>query len=478
MTTGTNTMEPIQLKKTIFREYDIRGRVPEIFPDATDELSDEGMRALGAAFGTLAQERGRDRVSVCYDLRTYSERLKDAFVAGLLASGMHVIDIGCGLSPTLYFSTVHLDCPAGVMITASHNPQGWSGLKMSLDYVQTLLRPDIERMQEICETGAFKSGEGTVEKMDLTEAYISDMVERVEMARPLKIVLDPGNGTAALFCEDAFRRAGVDVVPLFCEPDPTFPNHFPNPSEMSAREAIRAKVKEVGADMGFSFDGDGDRLGVQDHEGNDINADRILMLLTRPVLKRHPGAPVVYDVKCTQALAEDIEAHGGRPVMWKTGHSYIKAKMREEGAPIAGERSGHLFIKDGFHGYDDGLFAGLRLAEYVASQELSLAELLEDAPKYVTSPEIHIDCADEIKYAVMERVVADFKAEFGDKVIDINGARVHFDDGWGLVRPSSNLPELVLVFEGRSATEMKRIKELFRERLLQYPEIGKEWHNE
>lgn len=469
---------PTSIKPTLFREYDVRGRVPEVFPDAVDELSDDNMRALGRGFGTLAQQRGLDRVVICHDLRHYSPRLRDRFAEGLASTGMHVIDIGCGLSPTLYFAQIHLDSPAGVMITASHNPQGWSGLKMSLNYVQTMLKPEIEQLTGIIDAGTFATGEGRIEQQDLREAYIADMVGRVSMKRPLKIVLDPGNGTAALFCVEAFERAGVEVVPLFCEPDADFPNHFPNPSELAAREAIRAKVKETGADLGFSFDGDGDRLGVQDHLGNDVNADRILMMLTRPVLERNPGATVVFDVKCTQALPEDIEAHGGTPLMWKTGHSYIKSKMIEVDAPIAGERSGHLFIRDGFHGYDDGLFAGLRLAEYVAGADRPLSELLAEAPQYVTSPEIHVDCADEVKYDVIAQVVADMKAEWGDRVNDINGARVTFDDGWGLVRPSSNLPELVLVFEGRTEAAMNEIKERFRERLATYDGIGATWHNE
>jgi phosphomannomutase/phosphoglucomutase len=473
MTLGTTKLEP-----TLFREYDVRGRVPEYFPDAANELSDDGMRVLGQGFGTLLQERGLKQVALCHDLRHYSARLRDCFAAGLVSTGVTVLDIGCGLSPTLYFSQIHLDSPAGVMITASHNPQGWSGLKMSLNYVQTLLGPDIQRLRAICESGAFATGAGRIEHRDVREAYLHDMVSRVSIERPLKIVLDPGNGTAALFCVEAFERAGVDVVPLFCEPDADFPNHFPNPSEVSAREAVAAKVKEVGADLGFSFDGDGDRLGVQDRNGTFINADRILMLLARPVLARHPGAPVVFDVKCTQALPEDIVAHGGRPIMWKTGHSYIKTKMVEEDAPIAGERSGHIFIRDGFHGYDDGLFAGLRLAAYLSTQGQSLDEILAAAPSYVTSPEIYIDCADAVKYEVMDRVVAAFREEFGERVNDINGARVTFDEGWGLVRPSSNLPHLVLVFEGRTQEAMEAVKAVFRERLAQYPEIGGTWHNE
>lgn len=469
---------PRPLKATMFREYDVRGRVPEVFPEARDELSDEGMRTLGRAFGALALERGRTRVVVGHDLRTYSARLRDRFVEGLASTGQHVIDIGCVLTPTLYFAQVHLGCPAGVMITASHNPQGWSGLKMAVDGVTTLLRPDIERLQALARRADLPTGAGTVERRDLREAYLSDLAARVRLARPLTVVLDPGNGTAALFCVEAFRRAGCRVVPLFCDPDPTFPNHFPNPSEKSARTAVRRAVVEHGADLGLSFDGDGDRLGVQDEHGQDVESDRVLLLLARRVLERHPGAPIVFDVKCSQALSDDILAHGGRPVMWKTGHSWIKSKMAEVGAPLAGERSGHVFVKDGFHGYDDGLFAGLRLCEAVAAGPAGLSELLRSAPAYASSPEIHVDCADEVKYAVMERLLAELRAAHPGRVIDINGARVTYPDGFGLVRPSSNLPELVLVFEGRTPEALARIKAEFKERLARHPEIGRHWHNE
>jgi phosphomannomutase/phosphoglucomutase len=468
----------MRLKATMFREYDVRGRVPGVLPGAEDELSDEGMVALGRGFGTLARERGRDRVVVGHDLRTYSERLKDRFVEGLAAAGVAVRDVGLCLTPTLYFAQVHLKVPAGAMITASHNPQGWSGLKLSLDGVRTLLRPDILRLREICDGEHFTQGRGRVERIDLREAYVHDLVSRVRMRRPLRVVLDAGNGTAATCCVEVYRRAGCEVVPLFCDPDPTFPNHFPNPSETSARVAVRAKVKETRADLGLSFDGDGDRLGVEDERGEDVEADRVLLLLARPVLARHPGAAVVFDVKCSDALAEDVAAHGGRPVMWKTGHSWIKSKMAEEDAPIAGERSGHFFLRDGFHGYDDGLFAGLRLAEVVAAGPESLSALLAKAPRYVTSPEIHVDCADEAKYGVVDRLLAEFRRDHPGKVNDVNGARVRFEDGWGLVRASSNLPELVLVFEGRTRPAMERIKAEFRARLERQPEVGRTWHNE
>ena len=468
----------MSLERTMFREYDVRGRVPEIFPDATRELSDDGMRLLGQAFATLARRRGHARLVVAHDLRTYSPRLSACFLEGAAATGMHVLDAGCGVSPMLYFAQIHTQTRAGVMITASHNPQGWSGLKMSLDYVRTLLRPDIEELMQIALSGDFDRGAGRVEERDVREAYMDDLVARVDIQRPLKVVLDPGNGSAALFCEEVYRRAGLDVVPLFCDPDPTFPNHFPNPSDEKAREAIRAAVVASQADLGCSFDGDGDRLGVQDHEGHDVLADRVLMLLARPILARLPGSPVVFDVKCSQALIDDVTARGGRPVMWKTGHSWIKAKAAELNAPIAGERSGHFFVRDGFHGYDDGLYAGLRLAEYVAAEGRPLAELLADAPYYVTSPEINAHCGDEVKYEVVERLVKELQGEFPGQVNDINGARVTFEDGWGLVRASSNLPELVLVFEGRDEEAMDRIKELFRARLACHPEIASTWENE
>ena len=466
------------IAKTVFREYDVRGRVPEVFPRAADELSDENMTRLGRAFGTLVRERGRSAVVVGHDLRTYSARLRDRFVEGLVASGTDVLDVGCCLTPTVYFAQLHLNCPAGAMLTASHNPQGWSGLKLATDFVTTCGPDDVARLRTLAEDGPLASGRGTVRTVDLREAYVGDLASRVRPARRLRVVLDCGSGTASLFAPEAFRRAGFDVVPLYCDPDPTFPHHFPNPSETANRLAVRRKVVEVGADLGLSFDGDGDRLGVEDERGEGVNADLVLMLLARQVLARRPGSPVVFDVKCSQALVEDVVAHGGVPVMWKTGHSHIKAKMKEVSAPIAGERSGHLFVKEGFHGYDDGVFAGLRLAEFVAGTGKPLSASLAEAPRYVTSPEIHVDCADEAKYAVVERVAAGLRRDHPGRVNEVNGARVSYEDGWGLVRASSNLPELVLVFEGRTREAMERIKAEFRARLAAEREAGSVWHNE
>jgi phosphomannomutase/phosphoglucomutase len=468
----------VRLARTLFREYDVRGRVPEIFPAAKDELSDEGMEWLGKAFGVLAKERGRSKAVVGHDLRTYSARLKDRFVAGVASAGLDVVDVGCVCTPTLYFAQIHLAVPAGAMITASHNPQGWSGMKLATEPVATLGPEDIRHLRDLCDRPTLPTGRGRIETKDLREAYLHDLASRVKPKRRLKVVLDCGNGTAAYFAQELYERAGFDVVPLFCDPDPAFPNHFPNPSEVANRAAVREAVVAHRADLGLSFDGDGDRVGVEDEAGHGVNADLVLLLLARQVLARKPGSSVVFDVKCSQAVPEDVAAHGGVPVMWKTGHSHIKAKMRETGAPIAGERSGHLFLKEGFHGFDDGLFAGLRLAEFVANEGKPLSALLATAPRYVTSPEIHVDCPDETKYAVVDTLVAEAKRDFPGRVNDVNGARVTFDDGWGLVRASSNLPELVLVFEGKTRDAMERIKAEFKKRLARHPEAAGAWHNE
>lgn len=466
------------LARSLFREYDVRGRVPEVFPDATDELTDENVARLGRAFAALALERGREAVVLGFDLRTYSARLAAHFADGLCAGGVDVLDLGCCLSPTVYFAQLRLNCPAGAMITASHNPQGWSGMKLATDFVTTLGPADVARLRALCDDPpAPPPRRGVRRAVDLREDYVRDLASRVAPPRPLRVVLDAGNGTASLFAPEAFRRAGFEVVPLFCEPDPAFPHHFPNPSETRNRVDVRRAVLATGADLGLSFDGDGDRLGVDDARGEGVDADRVLLLLARDVLARRPGSAVVFDVKCTQALPEDVEAHGGIPVMWKTGHSHIKAKMRELGAPIAGERSGHFFIADGFFGYDDAIYAGLRLADLVARAGRPLAALLATAPRYVTSPEIHVDCADDVKYGVVERLVAELSDAHPGRVETVNGARVTYDDGFGLVRASSNLPELVLVFEGRSEAAMARIAGEFRARLAAHPEVGATWHN-
>ena len=307
------------------------------------------------------------------------------------------------------------------------------------------------------------------------------MVRRVSIKKPLKVVVECGNGTAGAFVPDILRKAGCEVVELFCELDWTFPHQTPDPESKKTKEALSAKVKEVKADLGISYDGDGDRLGVVDEKGNNVWSDRLLILLARQVLEKVPDSKIVFDVKCTQALPEDIKNHGGIPIMWRTGHSYIKRKLHEEGAILAGERSGHFFLADNWYGFDDAVFASLRLIEYLLEQDKPLSEILKTTPfyDYVISPTIYVPCPDDKKFQVVKLLVEEFKKEYKEKnVIDIDGARINFVDGWGLIRASSTEPALTILFEAKNEEKLEEIKKILKEKLNKYPEVGKKWKNE
>lgn len=463
-----------KINQLMFREYDIRGRVGE------DEINPMTMALIGQAFGTfLRQKRDIHKALLGYDFRSYSENLKEAVKAGLLSSGCDVVDIGLTLAPMLYFSQYHFKIPGAAMITASHNPNGWSGLKLADGYSKTLLGDELQEVYQIIEKDSYQRGEGTVEKEDITDSYFEAVKRRVSLQKPVKVVLECGNGTAGKFAPSIFRKVGCEVVELFCDLDSTFPHHNPNPELKEVKEVLARKVKEVKGDIGVSIDGDGDRLGIVDEKGNNIWSDRTLILLARQILEKKPGAKIIFDVKCTQALEEDIKAHGGVPIMWKTGHSYIKRKLHEEKADLAGERSGHFFLVDDWYGFDDAIFASLKLIEYISKQKQSLSELIASTPQYIISPTIHADCPDDKKYQVIESLIEEFKKEYGtNRVIDINGARVKFNDGWGLVRASSNEPVLVLVFEAKTEEGLNKIKAIFKEKLNKYSEVSKEWKNE
>jgi len=296
------------------------------------------------------------------------------------------------------------------------------------------------------------------------------------MGRKLKVVLDTGNGTAGAFAPRILREAGLEVVEQFTELDPDFPNHEPDPALKETVEVLGARVLQEGADLGFAIDGDGDRMGVVDEKGEVIWPDRYMIVLSRQVLEKSPGAKIVFDVKCSQALEDDIRDHGGEPIMWKTGHSHIKAKLHEEKAELAGEMSGHIFFVENYYGFDDGVYSALRFAEYISNQNDTVSKVIEGTPYYISTPTIQTACGDEVKYDVVERLTDELKRDF-DRVIDINGARVVFEDGWGLVRASSNLPVLVLRFEAKTAERLEEIKSTFREYLDRYPEVSKEWEN-
>ncbi len=461
------------LEKTMFREYDIRGRVSD------QEFNQENCELIGKGFGSFLRKRGIKQSVVGFDARDYSEGLKNALISGMVSGGIEIIDIGQVLTPISYFAQHFLKIKGVAMVTASHNPNGWSGLKLGYDFDTTLLPNDIENLYQIILKEDFIKEQGLVRKEpDMIEKYNDYLVNKIKLKRQLKVVVNAGNGTAGPIVPSILRKAGCEVVEQYCDIDFSFPNHDPNPASLEALQALSTKVKETGADLGFGFDGDGDRLGVVDEKGQTIWPDRFLILLVRQVLKEKPNSNIVFDVKCSQALIEEIKKHGGNPIMWKTGHSYIKQKAKEKNASLAGERSGHVFYRYGYYGYDDAVFASLKLLEYLSNENSSLSEIMLTTPQYFSSPAWHVNCADTIKYEIVDKLVQEFKQQYGtEKVIDINGARVEFDHGWGLVRASSNLPSLVLVFESKTKNGLQEIEDIFRQKLSKYPEIGKEWES-
>ncbi len=461
----------MHINPTLFREYDIRGRI-----DKTDELTPEAIAAIARGFAVFLKRRGITEAIVGRDARPYSESVKNITVAALRESGVSVIDIGVVLVPMFYFCQYHLQKKGGVMITASHNPWGWSGFKQAYDYSTTLVPADMKELAGIIEKDDFITGAGGYETYsDIFGAYKKDVLSRVKLARPMKVLVDTGNGTAGLFAPEILREAGCEVIEQYTEASEQR-HHEANPSTLGMLDAMADGIRKTPMDIGLGLDDDGDRLGAVDETGEVIWPDRILILLARLILARRPGGKVVFDVKCTEALPEDIKAHGGVPVMWKTGHSYIKAKAKEVDAVLAGERSGHIYVRDGYYEYDDATFAALKLLEYLSREQKTISQIIADFPQYVTSPVWHAHCDDTKKYEVVDRLVADFKKEYGaDKVIDVNGARVTMGDGWGLVRASSNIPALVLVFEAKTEEGLKKIEDIFRKKLAAYPEVGSEW---
>jgi phosphomannomutase/phosphoglucomutase len=463
------------MKETMFREYDIRGRVSD------DELNEESVELIAKAYGTLMRRQHQVTSAVVgYDSRKCSPDFRDALVKGLNSVGITTVDIGMVTTPVFYFSQYLMGIPYGVMITGSHNPDGWSGFKMADGYSSTLLSDGIKAIYELVTGKDFDSGRGQSFRFDnIKESYINALKWRVKPNRRLRIVIDAGNGIAGVYAPALFRAAGFDVIEQFCELDPSFPHHFPNPSDLESLEMLRKKTLEEKADLGMAIDGDGDRLGVIDEKGNIIPSDRLLMLLSRQILEKKPGSKIVFDVKCSQQLIEDIKERGGIPVMWKTGHSYIKRKIKEENAAIGGEHSGHIFIVDNFYAFDDALFSGLRLAEYLSHQPIPLSEIMKQGKRYYSSPNIQVFCTDEKKYDVVEGITRDFQQELGaENVITINGARVNISNGWGLIRASSNVPALVVMLEAETKEEYLDIKKILKEKLEKYPEVSKEWEND
>ncbi|MBW1797144.1 MAG: phosphomannomutase/phosphoglucomutase [Deltaproteobacteria bacterium] len=444
------------MKPHIFREYDIRGVVPE-------ELNREMAHELGLAMGTYYHDRGARRISVGYDCRLSSPDLSQGLIEGLMECGVQVVDLGMVPTPLLYFSLHHLETDGGVQITGSHNPPEFNGFKICLGKA-TIHGEEIQEIRKISESGKFISGKGTLDKADMNDPYLRYLEGNIEPG-PFKrrVVVDAGNGAGGPVAEEIYKRLGFEVVPLFCEPDGRFPNHHPDPTIPENLEAMISKVRDVSADLGIAFDGDADRIGVVDSEGNIIWGDQLMIIFSRDMLSRHAGAKIIGEVKCSKVLYDDIEKHGGRGIMWKAGHSLIKSKMKEEGALLGGEMSGHIFFSERYLGFDDAIYAGARLLEILSRNEKTLKELLADVPKMANTPEIRIDCPDDRKFDIVAELAEEFKKDY--EVIDVDGARVLFDGGWGLIRSSNTQPVLVLRFEATDEKRLEEIRQIFMEKL-------------
>lgn len=436
---------------TIFREYDIRGLVDQ-------DLTTEAVRLIGHAYATLAKGRGAQRVTLGRDCRDHSPRLAEALRAGMTAGGLTVLDVGVVTTPMLYFSIFHFNADGGIQITGSHNPPEYNGLKICLG-TSSIHGAEIQEIRKIIEEKRFHTAAapGQVETRDVVGPYTDYLTGNIKLGpRKLKVVADAGNGTAGPFALPILQKLGLDVVPLYCDMDPTFPNHHPDPTVEKNLADLIATVRRERADIGIAFDGDADRLGAVDEQGNILWGDQMMILFARAVLAEKPGATIVGEVKCSQTLYDDIAKHGGRPIMWKTGHSLIKSKMKEEKAELAGEMSGHIFFKHRYFGFDDGIYAGLRLIELLSRTDKPLSALLADVPKTASTPEIRVDCPESLKFKLVARAVEHFKAKH--QVIDVDGARILFGDGWGLIRASNTQPLLVLRFEAVNPARLAEIR--------------------
>ncbi|MFH1722566.1 MAG: phosphomannomutase/phosphoglucomutase [Candidatus Altiarchaeota archaeon] len=447
---------------SLFKAYDIRG----IFGE---ELSEELARDIGRAYGTNIVTKGT--VAVGRDMRESGEVLRDALIEGLTSTGLDVVDIGMVPTPVLYFSIFHLELEGGIIITASHNPPEYNGFKLCAG-TSTLYGEQIQELKKAIEKGEFKKGKGKVVEKNIEEAYLDAITKGVSIKKQLKIVLDSANGTMGSLAEMLFTKLGCEVTLLFGEPDGSLPNHPADPTVDANLTDLITEVKKQKADIGIAFDGDGDRAGFVDDKGGIIRGDQALILFSRKILKEKPGSPIIFEVKCSQALYEDIKANGGEPVMYRTGHSYIKKKIKEINAPLAGEMSGHFFFADRYFGFDDGLYAAARMAEILSEKEEPLSELIKSLPKYENTPELKVSVPEEKKFGIVEKVTSDFKKRFGDKVITVDGMRLQLEDGWGLVRASNTTPVLVLRFEGRTQEKLAEIKKLILDELWKFEELA------
>jgi len=439
------------LSRTIFREYDIRGVTGK-------DLTPEVARGVGRGYATfLLNQNIKGTVAVGRDNRPSGNSLHAELVAGLLECGLDVVDIGVIPTPLAYWAQHNLDIVGGIQITGSHNPPEFNGFKLGVDK-RSIYGDDIQRIYEIITAGQFPSGTGTLRSEDVIDRYVEDVGARIgKISRPIRCVVDCGNGAGALVARQLFDRIGVPARILFGESDGTFPNHHPDPTVPENLDDLIKAVHDDKSELGIAFDGDADRIGLVDEDGEIIWGDHILIIYARDVLARSgKGQPIIFDVKCSQALPEEVEKAGGLPLMWKTGHSLIEEKMHETHAPIAGEMSGHMFFAEGWYGFDDAMYGAARLLRIVADSGKSVKQMMADVQKFVSTPEIRVDCADDRKFGIVDAAKKHFAS--GHKVIEVDGVRVLFGDGWGLIRASNTQPVIVMRFEARTQADLDGIR--------------------
>ena len=436
----------------IFREYDIRGI-------AGKDMTEEDVINIGKAYGTFLQPHNNKKVIVGRDCRKTSDRYSELFIKGVMLTGYNVIDIGVCSTPVLYFSIYHLnETNGGVMVTASHNPPEHNGFKLMKGF-GSIHSQGLQELRKIIEKQDYitSKDKGKVEQVDVISPYIKYIQENISISKKIKIGVDAGNGTGGITALPVLKGLGCEVHDIYCDMDGNFPNHSPDPSAEKNMTSLIKLVKEKNLDLGVGYDGDADRIGIIDENGNFIYNDRLVIIFAREILSRKPGSTFISEVKCSKVMYDDIEKHGGIAIMWRTGHSLIKKKMKEEKAELAGEMSGHMFFKDRYFGFDDALYATCRLLEIIADTGKSVSELISDLPETYVTPEIRADCADDKKFKVVEKITKHFKKIYN--VIDIDGMRVLYDDGWGLVRASNTQPCLVLRFEALTQNRLDQIKD-------------------
>ena len=445
------------MKQSIFREYDIRGIVDEDF-----DLDDA--EKLGRGFGTYLAQHGGRTAAVGRDCRLSSPGIRDALVRGVMATGIHVTDVGVCPTPLLYFAIRHLETDGGVMITASHNPPEYNGFKVCVG-PDTIFGEEIRQLREFVESDRFIRGKGACKEYEIISPYCDHLVAHLRLERPVRLAVDAGNGTGGLTAVPVLERLGCDMVKLFVEPDGSFPNHDPDPTVPENMALLIETVTREKLELGIGFDGDADRVGVVDEKGHIIYGDMLMVIFAREMLKTKPGATFISEVKCSQNMYDDIKAHGGNVIMWKAGHSLIKRKLREERALLAGEMSGHMFFADRYFGYDDAVYAACRLLEIVSRRPEPLSHYLADLPRTYNTPEIRVECPEDKKFKLVEMVKKELRKDH--EIIEVDGVRIIFPDGWGLLRASNTGPVLVLRFEAKSEERLKEIRSVVEGTLQQ-----------